>query len=188
MPQKLIKIGVLIFALLFIAEVKAQDQWIVADKKTVRLDPKMFSQLPKTIISDLTRRRCTIPQSYIQPGSHNVIKGEFKIKGQKDWAVLCSRKGVSSILIYWNGSIKNASSIASAEDKDFLQGIGGDEIGFSRVLGVANAKYIDDHFKAYGGTTPPVIAHNGIINAFAEKASKVLYRHRGKCLTLQGAD
>ncbi len=188
MAQKLIKIGVLIFALLFIAEVKAQDQWIVADKKTVRLDPKMFSQLPKTIISDLTRRRCTIPQSYIQPGSHNVIKGEFKIKGQKDWAVLCSRKGVSSILIYWNGSIKNASSIASAEDKDFLQGIGGSKIGFSRVIGVADAKYINEHYESYGGPKPPKITHNGINDAFAEKAAAISYLHRGKWLKLQGAD
>lgn len=186
--MNLMKLTLLVLALMFAAEIKAQDEWATADSQTLRLAPNRFSQLPKTIISDLENRRCTVPQSYIQDAKHNVIKGEFKRKGQKDWAVLCSHKKTSAILIYWNGSIKGVSRIASADDKDFLQGIGGEKIGFSRVIGVADAKYIRDHYESYGGPRPPKITHNGIDDAFAGKASEILYLHRGKWLRLQGAD
>ena len=179
--------------LLFLAgsfggHVQAQDEWTNADKQTIRLAPNRFSLLPKSIVNDLERRRCTVPQSYIEPDRHNVVRGEFKRKGQQDWAVLCSRNRRSSILLYWNGSTNGVSKIESIQDKDFLQGIGAGKIGYSRVIGIANARYINDHYKSYGGPKPPRISHHGINDAFAEKGSQVLYFHRGKWTKLQGAD
>ncbi len=182
------KILLAILVISFAAEIHAQDKWAMADKNIVRIAPNSFTQLPKSIINDLEKRHCTIPQSYIQNSKHNVISGEFKRKGQKDWAILCSKNRASSILIYWNGSSSNVSSIASSKDEGHLQTIGDDKIGFSRVIDVVGADYIIDHYKAYGGTRPPKITHNGINDAFAETASVVLYLHRGKWLELQGAD
>lgn len=186
--MKLIKLTLIIFVVLCFVDAKAQSQWETADKNIVRLSPKAFSQLPKQITRDLEKRRCTIPQSYIEDKKHNVIQGEFKQKGKKDWAVLCSQKSVSSILIYWNGSIRNVSRISPGEDSAYLQTIGEEKIGFSRIIAVSDAKYIYDHYKSYGGPKPPKITHKGIIDAYAEKASTVLYLHRGKWLELQGAD
>ena len=181
-------IAIFVTALLFVASIKAQDEWATADTQTVRLAPNKFSRLPRKIVNDLEKRGYTIPQYYDETTKHNVVQGEFKQKGRKDWAILCSRNRTSAILIYWNGSTKGVSRIASGYDKDYLQTIGGGRIGFSRVIGVANAKYIIDHYKSYGGPKPPKISHNGIEDAFAEKASEILYLHRGKWLRLQGAD
>lgn len=42
------------------------------------------------------------PATRLRPKPHNVIKGQFAKAGQIDWAVLCSIRGVSSILVFRN--------------------------------------------------------------------------------------
>jgi hypothetical protein len=44
------------------------------------------------------------------------------------------------------------------------------------------------HYRAYGGPKPPNIDHQGIDDAFIEKASTTHYFHQGKWLKLTGAD
>jgi hypothetical protein len=46
----------------------------------------------------------------------HVIKGEFEKPGQTDWAVLCSVRRVSSILIFWNGSTEAPTSLAEMKE------------------------------------------------------------------------
>src|SRR5689334_3061962 len=70
-----------------------------ADSATVRLAPSSFPQLPEGIRKDLERRTCTIPQTYLKYGPHNVVRGPFTAKGRDDWAVLCSVGRVSRILV-----------------------------------------------------------------------------------------
>ena len=69
-----------------------------------------------------------------------------------------------------------------------MQGIGGGKIGYSRALSPAGADYILSVYQAYGGPKPPPIDHQGIDDAFLEKASTVHYFHEGKWLRLTGAD
>jgi hypothetical protein len=159
-----------------------------AERRIVRLPPTAFSELPGGVVRELQRQGCTIPQEAYTKKRHNVIKGEFGKQGQTDWAVLCSVKGVSSILVFWNGSEKNPASIASLEDRIFLQGITANQIGFSRGLAPVGKDSIMRHYRAYGGTKPPPIDHQGIDDAFIEKASVTWYFYRGKWLKLSGAD
>ncbi len=159
-----------------------------AERRIVRLPPTAFPELPGNVVRELQRRGCTIPQTFLEKKPHNVIRGQFAKPGQTDWAVLCSINGSSSILVFWNGSEKNPADIAGFEDIHRLQGIGGDEIGYSRAISPVGVKYIMDHYRAYGGPKPPPIDHQGIDDAFVEKASVILYFHRGKWLSLQGAD
>ena len=105
-----------------------------------------------------------------------------------DWAVLCSVNGASSILVFWNGSAGSPAELAGAEDKNYLQGLGGDKIGFSRGISAVGKDHITQHFQAYGGPKPPPIDHQGINDAFLEKASIVEYFFAGKWLQLAGAD
>jgi hypothetical protein len=44
------------------------------------------------------------------------------------------------------------------------------------------------HYRAYGGPKPPPIDHQGIDDAFLEKASVTFYFHKGNWLQLTGAD
>jgi hypothetical protein len=166
-----------------------QDKWAAADSAAFRLPPAAFTQLPKNIVRYLRGRGCTIPQTYLSREPHNVISGEFTRPGQTDWAVLCSRNGESSILVFWRGSVKSVSEVAKAPDRGYLQTVGeGGKIAFSRAIEPVSRAYILRHYKEYSGRRPPRITHQGIDDAYVEKASVVLYYHRGKWLELQGAD
>jgi hypothetical protein len=121
------------------------------------------------LFRELQRRGCTIPQEAFTKKRHNVIRGVFAKPGQSDWAVLCSVKGVSTILVFWNGSEKNPAEIARMEDRNFLQGITADQIGFARGITPVGKDFIIRHYNAYGGTKPPPVDHHGIDDAFIEK-------------------
>ena len=153
-----------------------------------RLPPKAFRQLPAAIINSLQARRCLIPQAEAVRTPHNVISGSFTGANQKEWAVLCSRRGSSSILVFQANSAKLVAEIAAAKDDDYLQRDHKGEFYFSRAISTVGEKYILEHYKAYGGPEPPPITHHGINDAYLEKASVVRYFHNGKWIELHGAD
>jgi hypothetical protein len=161
-----------------------------AERKIVRLPPSAFPMLPKAIVGELQRRGCTVPQEAFSNSKtpSNVVSGHFARPGQIDWAVLCSIKGTSSILVFWSGSPKNPSELARADDKGYLQGLGGDEIGFSRGIAPVNSSFILERYRAYGGPKPPAMDHQGINDAFLGKASGVHYFFNGTWLQLTGSD
>ena len=98
------------------------DRWDIADGETTRFQPTAFSELPEHIVAELQSRQCTIPQIYDDPEPHNVISGEFKEKGQTDWAVLCSKDLISSILIFLERlSAKPLNSVFTARQRSFAR-------------------------------------------------------------------
>ena len=120
----------------------AQDIGAIADSATVRVEPSRFDQLPTEIIRYLVDRGCTIPQSPFYKGLQNVVAGEFRRRGQQDWAVLCSVDATSRILVFFGGSLTDIAELAATDDRIYLQGIGNGEIWYSRRLQVAHAEYI----------------------------------------------
>ena len=140
------------------------------------------------MVNELQRRGCKIPQEPYTKRRNNIVKGHFANPGQMDWAVLCSIKGVSSILVFWNGAAEHAAEIARMEDRIFLQGDVGDKINYSRGIRAVGKGYIMGHYHAYGSPKPPSIDHQGIDDAFMEKASVTFYFYRGKWLKLTGSD
>ena len=147
-----------------------------------QLPPSAFPDLPAKLRKRLQDRSCTIPQVFGISEPHNVIRGQFTRKGQTDWAVLCSKDGKSSILVFWGKPTRCPSELALAEDNGFLQP------GYSRQIVMVDKDYIIDHYKSYGGPVPPPLDHQGINDAFVEKASEVHYCYQGKWLRLTGAD
>lgn len=166
----------------------SENMWEAAVRQVVRLKPAAFPELPKNLVAALQRRGCTIPQVPMIGGRHNVIKGEFSKPGQADWAALCSAGGVSSVLVFWNGSETNPAEIAKRNDVDRLQSWGGNRIVYSSAIAPVGRGYILGHYRAYGGEKPPAIDHEGINDLFYGKASEVLYFYRGRWLHLTGAD
>ena len=161
-----------------------------ADDGVVRLPPEAFDELPVTVKAELASRDCTIPQ--IQPtgsaNERNVVRGEFTRSGQIDIAVLCSRKRVSTILVFRGGSTSDIAEIARSSDRIYLQDVGAGRIEFSRLLGVADADFIRERHAVYGGPQPPPLDHEGIADIFVEKASWVWYWYQGRWLELTGSD
>lgn len=167
----------------------AQDlDFQAAARAVVRLPPAAFPILPQAVRRELQRRNCTIPQESYSKHPNNVIGGQFAKPGQKDWAVLCSRNGASSILVFWNGSASNPAELAQGDDIDYLQGDQDGRINFSRGIAAAGSDFILQHYRAYGGPQPPALDHQGIDDAFLEKASVVHYFSAGKWLQLTGSD
>jgi hypothetical protein len=66
--------------------------------------PRSFKQLPPIVQETLVAEGCGIPES---GGAHlpssNVIQGQFAASGQNDWAVLCTKRGRTSIRVFWGG-------------------------------------------------------------------------------------
>ena len=159
-----------------------------ADIETVRLSPSRFPQLSPAIRQELARRGCTIPQVWGEKTPHNVIKGSFITPDELDWAVLCSVKRTSAILVFRNGSSNRVIELAPQADIHRLQTEGSEQIGYSREISPAGREFIMRHYDAYGGVKPPPIDHQGINDAFVGKASVVLYFYRGKWVALTGED
>jgi hypothetical protein len=162
--------------------------WGAADRATKRLAPSTFPAIPAAVRVDLERRGCTIPQTAGSTRPENVISGRFTSRDQVDWAVLCSVRRRSTILVFRAGSAATVAELGSSPDISFLQGLGGGAIGFSRLIGIADAKFIQGHSQADSGPKPPPIDHEGINDIFVEKGSSVWYWYRGRWLTLAGAD
>ncbi len=165
------------------------DAWQAAARTVRRLPPDSFPWLPFTIRSALAARGCSVPQSFTSLRPHNVIAGSFAHKGQRDWAVLCSLRDSSSVLIFWGGADgQPPTEFARRSDPGFLQSLGGGRIGYSRLLGVASSPQIREYAAAHNGLVPQVLDHDGVEDAFAGKASTVSYLAGGHWVVLAGAD
>jgi hypothetical protein len=157
--------------------------------KTVRrLRVEDYPDLPSGVAAVLQSRHCTIPQPNKDGPARNVIPGEFFRKGQKGWAVLCSTGGKSSILVFRTNDDSSPDEIAESPDNHFLVDTPQGGTVYSREISAVDREFIFRHYRAYGGPKPPPIDHNGIDDAFLEKASITWYWHNRGWMQLQGAD
>jgi hypothetical protein len=167
------------------------DKWTRAEKEIVRYPPERFNSLPQPVKAFIRSHGCTIPQSadFVATGSPpmNVVAGAFGAVDQKDWAILCSQNGHSSILVYWGGKSRCKTPIADEPDRNSLQGLGVDLIGYSRELGrvdPAGIRYTYHH----DNEDPPTVDHDAIDDAFGDKASIRYYCDGATWKVLAGAD
>lgn len=156
--------------------------------KIRRLPAAAFPDLPPRISEVLRSRNCTVPQPSPVGAPRNVIHGEFFVKGQRAWAVLCSTNNSSSLLVFRGDRDMNPHTIVTREDLGYLLRLENGGVGYSREITAVNREFMIGHYRAYGGAEPPPIHHQGIDDAFLEKASITWYFHAGKWRQLQGAD
>ena len=173
----------------FLAQSPYNQQFAEAERRIVRLAPTDFPEIPGNVVRELKRRGCTIPQEVFTKKRNNVIQGEFARQGQKDLAVLCSVKGVSTILVFWGKSERKPAALAPVEDSVFLQGLGDGKIGFSRGISPMGKDAILRQCRTKEEPLPPFrLIHQGLDDGFVGKASQTFYFHKGKWLTVTGAD
>lgn len=171
------------------ASVALSQDWKQAEKEIIKLSLSKFPELPNDIRLLAVKKGCQIPQSFALSKPHNVIQGSFASKGGKDWALLCSKNGKSSIFIIFGEKQTCSNEIAIHEDHNFLQKMDEkNKLRYSRVLSIASVENILKHQKAYGGPLPYSMDHQGIDDAFIEKASTIYYCENGKWLSLTGSD
>jgi hypothetical protein len=159
-----------------------------AVQKIRRLPVEAFPGLPPAVAGILRARNCTVPQPSGGGAPRNVIRGDFFTKGETGWAVLCSVHNSTALLVFRNGVDTNPVTVNTSEDRNYLEGLDGDVIGYAREITAAGRDFIMRHYRAYGGPEPPPIDHQGVDDAFLEKASITWYFHNDQWLRLQGAD
>jgi hypothetical protein len=188
---------ILALAVTLSSHAHAQTIYERANAETVRLQPSMFPELPAAVRQDLERRACTIPQ--VSPffrdsqTAHNVIRGAFTAAGSSDWAVLCSVRDTSRILIYQEGGSVPSHVIGALPDIGFQQGTTANRAGYSRMLSSISAPQIRLlHSRLEAGSVtvqlPSNANHDGINDAYAGKGSSIHYRHLNTWLLLAGSD
>lgn len=156
------------------------------DKQKVYKKPDHLKGLPPNVVTELKRLNCMIPQGIID--HTNAIAGEFAIRGQKDWAVLCSINGKSHIHIFWGGPKKCSSVTGEESDDQYFYKESNGDWAYDRGIEIVGKKFIIEHYEAYGGPKPPPITHDAVDDMWLEKASVVHYCHKGKWIELTGAD
>ena len=153
-----------------------------------RLPIESFPGLPPAIAGVLRARHCQVPQPSSTGPRRNVVRGEFFARGEAGWAVLCSVNNRTSLLAFRNHRDTNPDTVTTAEDRNYVRSMADGFFGYSREITSVGREFILRHYRAYGGPEPPPIDHQGIDDAFLEKASVTWYFYQGKWLTLQGAD
>jgi hypothetical protein len=162
--------------------------------ETRTLRPSAFPELPETIQKRLETLGCAVPQVPGEAKPQNVVQGSFARPAQTDWAVLCSRAGKSSILIFWGKPTTCSSELAIRDDSNYLQGDAEGHLVYSRQISISNTKKILQYAQAFNqdgnGKAPdyPRLDHAGIEDIFVGKGSAIYYCSQGKWQTLQGAD
>lgn len=133
-----------------------------------------FSDVPTAIAKDIAARGCRIPQVAGIPKLHNVITGEFKMRGQKDWAVLClTANHESRVIVYWNGMPAAPYQFASMDET-----ITPSKNGYYRLLAVANEVFIRGHSSRAESPMPKIIDHHGIEDGISEGLCRPLPSQR----------
>ncbi|MBX3266904.1 MAG: hypothetical protein KF831_09385 [Acidobacteria bacterium] len=177
----------LVLLILFSPPVLAQDKRLDEGANVVRLAPASFKELPLLVVADLEARQCTIPQTFTKREPHNVVSGSFIKRGEVDWAILCSRNGVSTILVYPSGRVQSVHELGTGSDDGYLQVIDGEgTIGFSRKIDRASIDYVKRRLPPSVPTTS--IDKDGIEDIFVEKASVIRYLYRGEWTEFMGLD
>jgi hypothetical protein len=157
------------------------------DRVIGRLAPVSdFPKLPAGIARDLMNRGCRIPQVKGVLEQHNIIQGQFKRQGQRDWAALCLQGNISTILVYWNGSSEGPAQLAPMDET-----ITPSKHGYYRILQVVREKFIRNHYEESApdlDALPGILDHDGIDDGIFEKGPIVHYFDDGKWLKLAGSD
>ncbi len=132
-----------------------------------------FPQLPATVHDALTRRGCTIPQTYEAHRPENVVNASLERRGSSDWAMLCSVDGTVSLLVFF-ASGGDPMVLATAPEIDRLQahGVSG-VLGFNWAIDPASPETV--HEALLGVSHPlPRLDHDALSDTVIDQ--KTIYR------------
>lgn len=157
-----------------------------------KLQPADVAGLPPAFVGKLNARGCGIPQfgdvgrasapaaagdSGAADSTTNVIHGEFARAGQEDWAVLCSKGGSSTIVIFWGKATACPASLARLDDAHYLKRGKDKKMKYSRSIRALGQRDLGDRAGISGLKS---FSHQGIDDRFVGKSSAFFYCSEGK--------
>lgn len=133
----------------------------------IRLLPiSSFPQVPPLVAQQLNQKGCMIPQTYEAREPENVIQGSFEKPGSKDWAVLCSIKGITTLYVFFQSDLAHPTPLRHQPDNQWL-----------------GVEWSLDYGSAWGIATRPArmipprgsANHDGIEDSHIEQSSTIHY-------------
>lgn len=149
----------------------------------IRLLPiASFPQLPSGVAGTLRQRGCMIPQSFEAEAPENVIQGSFRAAGSQDWAALCSVRGNTTLLVFFQGEYAHPFELRSQPDTQWLGAEPGSSV-FGSAWGIST-RSLSDLRESPLLQKPPVLDHDAIDDARLEKSDTIRYHFNGQWLIL----
>jgi len=93
-----------------------------------------FPSIPAAVRERLRSVNCQIPQPWPRTRLENVVSGHFISLRRVDLAVLCSKSGVSKVLVINGTNGEVIASLNPVSDSHYMQGQGDNRMEFSRRL------------------------------------------------------
>lgn len=187
-------------------QAKGAKSTVQKDGGVRKSQPADIAELPPEFVEKLNARGCSIPQfGEVEHAAHaagktaddsgsepahdtagksvpayrpsNVIRGEFARHGQEDWAVLCSKGGSSTIVIFWGKTTACPASLARLDDAHYLKRGKDKKVRYSRSIGALGKSDLGDRAGIAGLKD---FSHQGIDDRFVGKSSAFFYCSEGK--------
>ena len=157
---------------------------VVVDGQSVpylirHLPPASFPSLPPAVRAALDSRGCLIPQTYEAYHPENVIHAGLERAGSTDWAVLCSVKGMASLLVFFaSRSPAQPFELASAPETERLQlNTTTNVLGFNWAIDAASPQQVHEA-QAGLDPRPPLIDHDALADSTVDR--KTIYHFFAK--------
>ena len=146
------------------------------------LPPSAFPELPPAVMQSLQARGCQIPQIQRRK-RNNVIQGSFLKSGQTDWAILCTTKTTTELLVFRDGLADLVMTIVSSRNGFYRWSISA--IAASEIPRLKNGKPFEiDHdglFSVIESGDPDA----GCLYCYSAEG-KTLYDDHGQWVELSG--
>ena len=146
-----------------------------------RLPVSSFPELPPEVATALLQRGCMIPQTWQAHRPENVIHGSFRQNGSEDWAVLCSVRGETLLLVFFaQASPQHPQELAQWTEQSRLQrhdpsGV----LGFNWGIDAASPEQFRDALA--GEDNPPALPdHDAIADSVIDRKTIYHLYRQGK--------
>ncbi|GAB4274227.1 MAG: hypothetical protein Kow0092_29640 [Deferrisomatales bacterium] len=125
--------------------------------------------LPRPVASALVEAGCRIPVSSERPSA---VRADFSGDGAADWAVLCSREGVTTIRLFWGGSARCPAVLAPVPDASLLHETAG-QTRYVRTIRAVDPKETRTVRQAESATTVRRTTGVGIGDGYLDEVDVV---------------
>jgi hypothetical protein len=126
-----------------------------------RLFIDRFSVLPPSVRDAFSQMNCQVPQATLAAPA-NVIQGEFAVRGQRDWAALCSDGTWTELRIVWGGPEGCEDRLAVTPDVETLVPTAPSVYAYARRIESASEAQLRRMATRHGVALPPGPEHDAI--------------------------
>jgi hypothetical protein len=152
-----------------------------------RLPLDSFPALPSAVRSTLAGRHCQVPQVGGSP--NNVVSGAFTAKDKVEWAVLCSVRDSSQILVVNAVTGAVVDSLEKSADSGWIQGNGPGKWMFSEMISVVPMTVVTAMpAEEVDPSIPRPIDHDGIGEWYLDKGGVTHYSDHGRWYRIASDD